>query len=311
MSTGGETYRAYTNAQGDSYAAGRPGYAPALFTSIIDHHMDTGGQLDTVVDVGCGTGQATLDLCPYFAKAIGLDPSEGMIKSARASAKSASSSAQFDVSAGEDIGSDLKPPIADGSIDLLTAATAAHWFDMARFWASAARTVKAGGTVALWARTAMTIDPEKTPNGTAIRAVVDEVDRELMPFDRRGSILTRDLYVDLPLPWTLDTPVEGFDKASLVRREWNKAREYYEADQKEDLGLGATVTAEQFASLVNTNSSVIRWREAHPEKAGTEEDLVASMKSQIERLLAEAGEDPGARVLKGGVAMVLLMIKKL
>ncbi|KAI1122262.1 S-adenosyl-L-methionine-dependent methyltransferase [Nemania abortiva] len=146
MASEEETFRAYTQAQGETYAARRPGYSPELFKIIIAHHTSTGGQLDTVVDIGCGTGQATLDLAPYFANAIGLDPSEGMIGTARASAESANLPIRFEVSAAEALGTDLEPHIADGSVDLLTAATAAHWFDMARFWPSAARVLKSGGT---------------------------------------------------------------------------------------------------------------------------------------------------------------------
>lgn len=84
MATNEETFRAYTQKQGELYAADRPGYSPALFKFIIDHHKSTGGELVTFVDVGCGTGQATCDLAQYFSEAIGLDPSEGMIGIARA-----------------------------------------------------------------------------------------------------------------------------------------------------------------------------------------------------------------------------------
>ncbi|KAI3334328.1 hypothetical protein F4824DRAFT_502119 [Ustulina deusta] len=113
-----ETFRAYTQAQGDTYAAGRPGYSPELFKIIIAHHTSTSGQLNTVLDIGCGTGQATLDLAPYFANAIGLDPLEGMIGTARASAESANLLVRFEVLAAEALGTELKPPVADGSVDL-------------------------------------------------------------------------------------------------------------------------------------------------------------------------------------------------
>ena len=302
------TFCTYTQAQGQSYAAGRPGYSPELFKIIMDHHVSTGGQLDTVIDVGCGTGQAIRDLAPYFSNAIGLDPSEGMISTARETAKSSASPIRFEISAGEVLGTDLKPPIADGSVDLITAATAAHWFDMARFWATAARVLKPGGTVALWARTAMAVDPAKTPNGPAIKAVVDEVDRALLPHDRLGTILTRDLYVDLPLPWSIDEPVREFEKESLVRKEWNKNREYVEGEG--DLGLGAVMSVVELEALMGTNSSMTRWREANPDKAGTEEDVLKNMIRRAESLLAEVDVKPSERVIKSGVAIVLLMVKK-
>lgn len=302
------TFRTYIQAQGQLYAAGRPGYSPDLFKIIIDHHVSTGGHLNTVVDAGCGTGQATRDLAPYFSNAIGLDPSERMICTGRETTKTTYPPIRFEISTGEALGTDLEPPIADGSVDLITAATAAHWFDMASFWAAAVRILQPGGTVALWARTAMAIDPNKTPNGPAIKAVVDEVDRALLPHDRLGTILTRDLYADLPLPWNIEKPVVEFEKESLVRKEWNMNRDYVEGDG--DLGLGAAVSLEQLEALMGTNSSVTRWREANPEKNGTEEDPLRVMGRRVESLLDDVGVNPGERVLRGGVAIVLLMVKK-
>lgn len=40
-------------------------------------------------------------------------------------------------------------PFADGSVDLLTAASAAHWFDQSRFLAEADRVLKPHGCMAL------------------------------------------------------------------------------------------------------------------------------------------------------------------
>lgn len=40
-------------------------------------------------------------------------------------------------------------PVPDGSVDLLTASSAAHWFDQSRFLAEANRVLKVGGCVAL------------------------------------------------------------------------------------------------------------------------------------------------------------------
>lgn len=303
------TFRAYTQAQGASYATGRPGYSPALFKFIIDHHTSTGGQLDTVVDVGCGTGQATQHLAPYFAHAIGLDPSEGMISTARTAAQQPGDPPiRFEVSAAEALGADLAPAVADGSVDLVTAATAAHWFDMPRFWAAAARALRPGGTVALWARAAFAVDAARTPNGAAVKAAIDDLLlKELALHTTRGNELVRELYVDLPLPWTLEAPVVEFDRESFFRKEWNKNREGIDID---NLGTGRTVTLKQFESIMSTASPVTRWREAHPDKVGTEEDVLVKARRRIESLLHEVGVKPGEELVTAGVAIVLLMVKK-
>ncbi|ETS74202.1 hypothetical protein PFICI_14068 [Pestalotiopsis fici W106-1] len=303
-----ETFRSYTQAQGESYATGRPGYSPKLFQTIIDHHVATGGELGLVVDVGCGTGQATQSLAPFFAQSIGLDQSEGMINSARASIKSPTTSLRFEVSAAELLGADLESPIAENSVDLLTAATAAHWFDMGGFWRRAARVLKPGGTVALWARTRASVNPVLTPNGAAIQTEMDKFIREeIGPYAVVGNSLTRNLYIDLPLPWALGPPATEFDNETFYRKEWNKELDGLGSD---DMGTSMTLSTKEFEMATATSSSVTRWREAHPEEAGTEEDVVRRMTRRIEGLLHEAGVKPGEEFIHGEVAIILLMVKK-
>lgn len=164
-----KSFSSYTQDQGASYAQNRPGYHPSLYQTIIDHHTATGGQLNTLLDVGCGPGTAARALAPHFAHAIGLDPSAGMINNARSLAGAAATSPaiRFEVSTAEDLGWHLSPPVDDSSVDLITAATAAHWFDMARFWPRAARVLKPGGTAALWTIGPMCMHPAM-PNAAAI-----------------------------------------------------------------------------------------------------------------------------------------------
>lgn len=266
------TFRAYSQQDGTTYAAGRPGYSPELFKIIIDHHKSTGGKLDTVIDVGCGPGLATRDLARYFANTIGLDPSQGMIDAAHASTASSSSPMRFEVSAAESLGLDLDPAIQENSVDMITAATAAHWFDMNRFWQSAARVLKPGGTVAIWTRTGVAIDPARTANGAAVKAAVEQGYRmEVQSFTTAGNKMTQDLYVDLPLPWTIEEPLNDFDKDSFFRKEWNRGKEGIDVD---GLATGGMITPEILERVVSTGSPVTRWREAHPDKAGTEEDVI-------------------------------------
>ncbi|KAL7923746.1 S-adenosyl-L-methionine-dependent methyltransferase [Trichoderma austrokoningii] len=308
MQTTEDIFRGYTAAQGQNYSMVRPGYSPELFKIIIDHHTSTGGQLHTVVDVGCGPGQAIKDLAPFFETAVGLDPSEGMIDTARDTAKSANLPIRFEVSTAEALGIDLQPPISAGSVDLLTAATAAHWFDMAGFWKAAARILKPGGTVAIWTRSGARINTTKTPNGAAIQAALDELYSDLRPWARAGNMLTHDLYINLPLPWTLEVPVAEFDKDSFVRKEWNRDGS---GAENEAVPTGGPVTPEQFEKIMGTSSPVSRWREAHPDKVGTEEDLVRKLRRRMESLLHEAGVKPGEEVMSGEVAMALLLVKKI
>src|SRR5690606_28435626 len=42
------------------------------------------------------------------------------------------------------------PSLADNSVDLITVAQAAHWFDLERFFESARRVLRKDGVVAIW-----------------------------------------------------------------------------------------------------------------------------------------------------------------
>jgi SAM-dependent methyltransferase len=169
-----KTFRSYNHEQGKAYAEIRLDYHPNLYEAVINNHTSTGGQPDTLLDIGCGPGTAVQTLAPRFVHAIGLDPSEGMITAALSlgGVTSTSEPVRFEVSTAEELGENLSPPIQDSSVDLITAANAAHWFDMSRFWLSAARVLKPGGSVALWTSGDIRVHPSM-PNSAAIQAAID------------------------------------------------------------------------------------------------------------------------------------------
>src|SRR3569833_2694089 len=78
-----KTLTAYTQKPGQAYAQARGGYHSDLSNLIAKHHTPTGGELDTLLDVGCGPGPARSGLATFFAHSTGIDPSEGMIAVAR------------------------------------------------------------------------------------------------------------------------------------------------------------------------------------------------------------------------------------
>lgn len=77
------TFRSYKPAQAQQYAWARPAYPPALYEHIFTTHAASGGDFGVVVDVGCGPGRATRDLALAFDRAVGVDPGEEMINTAR------------------------------------------------------------------------------------------------------------------------------------------------------------------------------------------------------------------------------------
>ncbi|KAF2100189.1 methyltransferase domain-containing protein [Rhizodiscina lignyota] len=295
-----KTFRAYTSQQGKDYAQHRFGYSPSLYQAIIDYHKG-GGQLDIILDVGCGPGVAVRALAPQFAHAIGIDPSEGMISTARSLDEN--KGIRFEVSTAEDLGSQVSPPIADSSVDLIIAATAAHWFDMPRFWARAAKVLKPGGSVAIWTSASGVVHPS-VPNAAAIQKALDEYrDKHIRPYDAPGNVIAADLYTNLPLPWTSPEPVQEFDEDTFVRKEWAPGGEFL-------VGSERMVDMETLEKVLGTASPITRWREAHPDAVGTENDVTRLLRREIEKLLHEAGAEKGKEMVRGSVKGVLLMVKK-
>ncbi|KPM38707.1 hypothetical protein AK830_g7850 [Neonectria ditissima] len=304
LSTTEKTFSAYNSEQGKAYAKVRRDYHPSLYQTVLDHHTSTGGHLDTLIDVGCGPGLAARALAPHFAHVVGLDPSEGMIATARSlgGVTSTSEPIRYELSTAEHLGRNISPPIADSSIDLITASNAAHWFDMAGFWPSAARVLKPGGSVALWTSGDIRIHSSQ-PNAEAIQAAMDKHNEDhLVRYYEPGNILTRNRYSTLPLPWTLAQPVGEFDEASFLRKDWAPGEVFFTGEQEVDLDM--------FEKMITTGSPQTRWHQAHPQLVGTDRDVVKVLRKNIERLLHEAGVEKGKEVLRGTVQGTLLIVKK-
>nr|XP_033800098.1 putative methyltransferase DDB_G0268948 [Geotrypetes seraphini]XP_033800099.1 putative methyltransferase DDB_G0268948 [Geotrypetes seraphini]XP_033800100.1 putative methyltransferase DDB_G0268948 [Geotrypetes seraphini]XP_033800101.1 putative methyltransferase DDB_G0268948 [Geotrypetes seraphini]XP_033800102.1 putative methyltransferase DDB_G0268948 [Geotrypetes seraphini]XP_033800103.1 putative methyltransferase DDB_G0268948 [Geotrypetes seraphini] len=94
------------------------------------------------VDVGCGTGQSTRALAPHFEKMVGTDISKAQIEEAKQS--SSASNISYCVSPAEEL------PFEDSSVDLVTAAAAAHWFNIEKFLKEVDRILKPSGCMALY-----------------------------------------------------------------------------------------------------------------------------------------------------------------
>lgn len=297
---GEKTFRSYDKEKGKHYARHRLAYHPSVYEAIIQQHTSTGGQLDNLVDVGCGPGLATGDLAAHFTHALGLDQGEGMIEAARTMSLKTSTGepVRFEVSGAEDM-----VGLEDESVDLITAANAAHWFDMPRFWRRAAEVLKPGGSVALWTSGSAAVHPD-TPNAAAINlAWQKHQDKYLTPYIEAGNLLTREGYRTLIMPWDMSPTVGSFDRSSLFRKDWDPSEPFHVEQDK-------PITMDMLERMLATGSPVTRWREAHPDAVGTERDVVRMLRREMEGLLRDAGVPEGEYVLKGTTPGVVIMVKK-
>jgi len=128
------TFKDHFSARSGDYAAYRPTYPPALVDALADLRAST----DCALDVGCGTGQLSVLLARRFARVIATDASAAQI----AKAKPASGVA-YRVAPAEASG------LPEASVDLVTAAQAAHWFDLPAFYAEVSRVARPGAVLAL------------------------------------------------------------------------------------------------------------------------------------------------------------------
>lgn len=102
------------------YARYRRPYQAKIFSDIIAYyHLDGKGHL---LDLGCGTGELTVPLAPYFEEAIGVDPSRDMLVEAKERAKTKDI---HNIRWIEGRAEDIDQPI--GSVRLTTAGVSFHW----------------------------------------------------------------------------------------------------------------------------------------------------------------------------------------
>lgn len=132
------------NQGGKAYARFRPEYPPELAGFLAS----LAPQKTQAVDVGCGTGQLTQLLSRHFDQVMGLDPSADQIDNATTVAN-----IEYRCATAERL------LVADASTALVTAAQAAHWFDLPRFYAEARRIMVPGGVLALISYGVLDLEP--------------------------------------------------------------------------------------------------------------------------------------------------------
>jgi SAM-dependent methyltransferase len=319
------TFRNYDTSAAARYAQYRRGWPDSFIENIISQHTSSGGATELLLDIGCGPGNSTRSLAPHFQSVLGVDPSPGMVEVARGlpSSTARGEPVRYEVWKAEELSSlpalaELSPEShGKESVDLITAATAAHWFDMAPFWVEAAKTLKPGGSVILWCTGGFYVDPQTTPNYQKVQQLLDRFESEVLePFSSEGNVLCRNLYVGLKMPWDCGEEDQGlkdslqvFDRKDFTRLEYNK--DGYVAPG-ESFVRGGRADFDMMKKLMGTASPVERWREAHKEQLekGEVEDLLDKVTREMKDLFAEVEEGKDRNWMDAGSSIAVLVIRK-
>jgi len=182
------------------------------------------------LDIGCGSGQATIELSSFCDRVIGIDISANQI--AHAIPKD---NIEYRCHKAEDL-----TFLESNSVDLITIATTLHWLDIELFIEQVKRVLKSNtGVFAVWTYTFGTLD---NPIADAIYHEFEQI--ILFQYWNSKRWLTDDYYQSL-------LPLLPY-KSTLVE---------YTIERRTE------ITIEQFIRLVETYSACQTYRKQEGEKA--------------------------------------------
>lgn len=185
-------FKDHFSRQSADYSRYRPGYPADLVGWIASRAPDRA----FAVDCATGNGQAAVALAEHFATVLAVDGSEAQLLHATPHPRVRYARAMAEAL-----------PVDDGSVSLVAAAQAVHWFDFERFHRECRRVLRPGGVVAVWTY-------EKFRAGGAVDAAVDrfydDVVGEYWPPERR---YVEEAYATLPFPWQ-EEPAPAFQLAT-------------------------------------------------------------------------------------------------
>ena len=124
----------------DDYVRHRPGYPPQL-VELLQRECGLSPRCD-VADIGSGTGKLTELLLVTGARVYAVEPNDGMRQAAERLLGGVPSFVSID-------GRAEATGLPDGSVDLVTAAQAFHWFDQTAARAEFLRILRPRGVAAL------------------------------------------------------------------------------------------------------------------------------------------------------------------
>jgi SAM-dependent methyltransferase len=174
------TFKDHFSRQSAAYSRYRPAYPHALIEWVAALAPDR----TLAVDCATGSGQAAVALADMFEQVIAVDGSAAQLAQAQRHAR-----VRYERAMAESL------PVADGSVSLVAAAQAIHWFDFDRFNVECRRVLRPRGVVAAWTY-------EVFRGGAAIDEVVDRLYHDTVgPYWPPERSYVEAAYRTVPFPW--------------------------------------------------------------------------------------------------------------
>lgn len=185
--------------QSTIYLKARPTYPEDLFAYLAEISPSNG----LCWDCATGNGQAAISLAQHFKKIIATDGSAQQIQNAIAK-----ENIEYRIGTAEDSG------LENNSVDLITVATAAHWFNHELFYAEAERVSKRNGVLAIWTYSEAKISEE-------IDKLMEWFMYEyLYDYWPDGRWYVRNKYETLPFPFKAIQTPDFFCRMNWNREQW-------------------------------------------------------------------------------------------
>ncbi|KAF7857979.1 hypothetical protein EAF04_009336 [Stromatinia cepivora] len=259
-----------------SYATFRPSYPQKLYTQILNYHH---GPRTTLLDLGCGHGLITraLGSAGGFEKIWGTDPSRVMIEEAKALSNKPNANnphgregkIQWRQASAEDLSF-----VEDGTLDMVVAGQAAHWFDFSRVWGEIYRKLRKGGTVAFWGyKDNLLVD---FPAATLVldKYCYGEDERFMGGFwEQPGRERLRGLYRDR----VMQPPGNLFGDVQWMRYEPGLGGK---GSGEGEVLMGRRMKLGELEGYWRTFSAFFEWVKAHPERKRLESEKVGGERSE-------------------------------
>lgn len=162
----------------------RPGYPEKLFDDVVSlSGIPPGGR---VLEIGCGTGQATLPFARRSYEMLCVELGENLAAVAR---RNLAEYPRVEVLTADFEG----VPLPEGTFDLAISATAFHWLDPAVAYPKVARALRPGGTLALFWNEHVFSDASGDFFEAAQRVYERETPEIVKPDDHKGLLRPEEL----------------------------------------------------------------------------------------------------------------------